>query len=262
MASYFVALSPTHNFDDSLLKKAASMLGTDDYNIRLLLAGEMPRIVAQFQAGEQAASFAKELAELGLSAIAGSNLELQQAYPRGFIARAIQPEGKDVIFRGRSGEIMSICRDDALLIMEGLLADGAEKKESQTIKTLNLPVSLLLGGIPVWSKYRTSADTAGQNAYFLRFYRPTSPEPIIEIRSGDLDYSFLKEKKGLSSTENFKTAVDTLRSLFPQAAYDSRLTRNSRASVSAASPQETLERDSRLIYLFYVASQAERPQDG
>jgi hypothetical protein len=258
--SYFVALSPTHNFDDSRLKKTALILGTDDYNIRLLLAGEMPRIVAQFQAWEPAAALARELAELGLSVIAGSNLDLRQAYSRGFIAQVLQPDEKNVIFHDRSGETASICRDDALLILEGLLADGAEKKESKTIKTLNLPVSLLLGGIPVWSKYRTNADTTSQNDYFLRFYRPTSPEPVLEIRSGDLDYSFLGEKKSFSSTENFKTAVATMRSLFPHAVYDSRLTRNSRANASSSSSKETLERDSRLIYLFYVASQADHPK--
>ena len=234
-------------------------MSTDDYNVRLLLAGELPRIIARFQLREAAVALAQDLAALGLAAIAGSNSELRHTSSCGFMARGIQLVDNNVIFRNLSGETIRISETDGFLILEGLLPAGAQKKEGKTKKTLNLPVTLLLGGIPVWSKSQSVGGPAGENEHFLRFYRPASAEPVVEIRSSGFDYSFLGEKKGFSSTENFKTAIATLRNIFPRAIYDNRLTRSDRADSSSASPQETLEQNCRLMYLFYVASPSARP---
>ena len=112
----------------------------------------------------------------------------------------------------------------------------------------------LLLGVPVNSK--TKSAPAVQDAFesFLRLYGSASSEPLAEIRMGAFDYSCLGEKKGLSSTANFRTLAEYLRALFPDAFFDNRLTRAPRTSPFPLTPQAALEQNASLVYLFYAAA--------
>jgi hypothetical protein len=259
VASHFVALSPTRILDDDLLSRVAEVLGKDAYNARLLLAGEMPHVVAQYHSEDLAIALADKLKALGLAAIAGSIIDLRQVASATFMAHSLQNVDQDVIFRAINGETIRISGDDIFLMLEGILPSIAQRKEGQTEKKLNLPATLALGGIPVWRKSQTRTGPAEDSESFLRLYRSTSSQAVVEIRSRGFDYSFLAAKKGFSSEHNFKTATGALQGFFPEAIYDSRLARNSPVEFFNSTPQATTEGNLRLMYLFYTDPAANRP---
>ena len=255
---YFVALSPARDLDAGILKRVAEILGTDAYNARLLVAGEMPRIIAQFPSPEPALALARELTSLGLSAVSGSQQELLREYAPTFIAHSLRPGEPEVTFQDIQGETRKISQDSVFLILEGELpVPEAERQEVRTERKFNLQATLALGGIPVWRNKQIMVDKPGTYARFLRLYSHSSPEPLVEMRSGDFDYSSLGAKKGLSSTENFSTIGSELRGKFPRAVFDNRLTRTRRGSLSPFVSAETLEQYSRLIYMFYLVAAGE-----
>ena len=252
---YFVALAPAHNVSAEALKHAAAILGTDDYSLRLLLAGEMPRIVAQFANNPEAAALTKELASLGLTAISGDNTTLHQKSPDVFIAQAMQTGAKGVFFRGGHAEVKEIYTGDAFLILEGILPlPDQEPLGNKTEKKLNVPATLLMGGIPVWRKPKSVTSNTTPEEHFVRVYGPPPSAAPVEIRSGNFDYSSLGDKKGFSSAENFTTLVSELRRVFPGAIYDNHLTRYARGSLFPSISPEMLDQNIRLIYLFYIAA--------
>ena len=201
---YFVAISPKRDIDSAILKQVAGRLGTDEYNVRLLLAGEIPRIIALHQSRERAVTLAKNLTMLGLTAIAGSNLDLRHNPSSGFLAQSIQLDEKKVIFHNLSGYAVQTGKEDIFLILEGISLAGAPQKESKTEKTLNLPATLALGGIPVWSKSKLMAIPTGENEHFLRFYRRTHSAPVWKSEAAVLTIHSSVSKKAFPPPRTLK----------------------------------------------------------
>ncbi len=120
---------------------------------------------------------------------------------------------------------------------------------------LSVPATLLTGGIPVFRKVQDRTKTSSiKTEEFVRLYGWTSVEPIVEIFQYDFDYSSLAEKKRLSSLENMNIVTTELRSRFPLAAFDNRLTKHFKADVPFAMPGEEIEINCRLICLYYRAA--------
>jgi hypothetical protein len=112
----------------------------------------------------------------------------------------------------------------------------------------------MTGGIPVIRKVEEKTkDQSRRTEDFVRLYGWTSPEPMVEIFQNDFDYSSLDKKKGFSSLENINIVVAELRSTFPAAVFDGRLTKHFKVDVPFASPQDEIEINSKLIYLCHRA---------
>ena len=135
-----------------------------------------------------------------------------------------------------------------------------EKEITETKMKLNVPITLLTGGIPVWRRVKEKTrDVAVQSVRFIRLYERSSMEPAIEILQYNFDYSFLGQKMTSSSLTNLGATAGKLRDAFPQAAFDDRLLKSFAAGIPSASPQDGTEINCRLIYLYYQAI-GHRPQ--
>ena len=78
-------------------------------------------------------------------------------------------------------------------------------------------------------------------------------EPAIEILQYDFDYSFLGQKMTYSSLTNLSATAGELRDAFPGAAFDDRLLKSFTAGMPSVSPEDGIEVNCRLIYLYYQA---------
>ncbi len=73
-----VAVAPPDVLDNTLVGRVAVILGKDNYNTRLLLAGKIPKIIAHYNSLSQAEIAAKNLRELNLKAIVFEDSALRQ----------------------------------------------------------------------------------------------------------------------------------------------------------------------------------------
>jgi len=250
-----VAVMAQGRLSADAVREVAAILGKDPYGTRLLLAGKIPKIVAQCQSAASAETLARSLRGLGLLTVVCPDSELHRPPSAIFIAHAFKPGEAEIVFRDRSGAAKTLKSQDVSLIIEGVLSPVVEKEPPREERKLNLPATLLLGGIPVWRRAKESPrNPPAQGEPFVRLYERDSAEPLLEIRRHDFDYSSLGEKMGLSSTANFNTLVGELRRIFPQAVFDRNMMEPSQANVSFAAPLDSVEINCRLIYLFHRAA--------
>ena len=64
-----VAMAASHAFETNVIKKVAAIVGKDLHGTRLLLAGEIPRIIAHYDTMQMAESTSQSLRALGVLAI-------------------------------------------------------------------------------------------------------------------------------------------------------------------------------------------------
>jgi hypothetical protein len=149
----------------------------------------------------------------------------------------------------KSVQTANIC-----LVLQGTMQKLVEKESTETKMKFSMTRTLITGGLPVWHPVQEKTkEMTPQTAGFIRLYERSSLEPCIEIFQHDLDYSFLGQQMTTSSLLNLGATAAELRKAFPQAAFDDRLAKSPGASMVFASPEETVEINCRLIYLYYQA---------
>ena len=92
MAEYdtiHIAVAPPNMTEPELIKKVAAIVNRDAYDTRLLLAGQIPRIIAQCQGMQVAQAMAQRLTDLGLLSIVCKDSELH-APLQSFIAYTME----------------------------------------------------------------------------------------------------------------------------------------------------------------------------
>ena len=105
MADYeviHVAIAPALNLDADLVRSVATVFNKNHYDARLLLAGDIPKIVAHYDNMQIAESLIHKLRHLGLEAIACRDSELRHS-SQGFKAQTLEFREKEVIFRDSGG---------------------------------------------------------------------------------------------------------------------------------------------------------------
>jgi hypothetical protein len=253
MADYevmHIAVAPAANLDANIVKNVAAIINRGPYDTRLLLAGEIPKIIAHCGSLQIAESMIQNLRELGLVAIACKDSELRQ-FPQTFKAKTLEFEGKEVIFRDSAGREKRVVEKNVFLILVGGMETSVEVETIKTKTKFSLSRTLLMGGIPMWQRVdeKTTSQSI-QAEYFARLYARKSPEPGVEILQHHMNYSFLGAKVAASSFTNFGTVVQRLREVFPQAIFDNRLAKPS--ALNTSSSREVIEINCRLIYLFHL----------
>ena len=247
-----VAIAPPKVLEQGLVEEAASVLNKETSDTRLLLAGDIPKIVAHCQDRQAADLMAEKLRGLGLAAIAVGDPELYGQGQR-FDARTIEFHEGAVLFRDKRGQVRKMESEKVFLILKGRARSRVEAKDEKTKMKLNLPATLLTGGIPIWRTVRertTAAPVSSQR--FAWICERHSWETSVEIPEAQVDYSFLGAEM-TSSTTNFETLIARLRTVFPQAIFDDRLTRHPTASAASARALDSIEVRLRLVYMFHVA---------
>ena len=245
----YVAVAPPKTLSADLLKRAASLVGKEIVDVRLLLAGEMPRIIASYPNADTPDSIAQSLRDAGLVAFVCRDSELQNR-PASFIARTMRSGEKKVIFGDRRGGEVSVGAGDAFLIIRGRLQSPTQEKTSTTKMKLNVAATVLTGGLPIMRRVtEKTAKESFQAEDFVKIYDRRSSDPRIEMSQNHIDYSFLGPELTPSTPVNFNIVVTKLREWFSPAIFDERLTRRYKTDVPAARPSEALEINCKLIYL-------------
>jgi hypothetical protein len=222
---YHVAIMPPQEASASLISQVSAIASQPDYQVRMMLAGRLPKFIAHFRDESAAKTAVNSLRDLKLTAFTITESELRRPVAPKLIARSITMEGEDSIFTSRDGTTKSMNRADVFLILTGRRTSsvGGETTTTTTMK-VNLPATLLTGGIPVMKRVTTKTEETQKTAeQFIRLYLRESDIPEAEVRQFDFDYSFLGEKKGPTATGNIAVATDVLRRFFDQAYFDDRL---------------------------------------
>jgi hypothetical protein len=222
------------------------------YDTRLLLAGQIPRINAQYQNTQMAHAMAKRLTDLGLLAIVCKDSGLY-APSQIFMACTMEFIKREILFWNNSGQEKRIESKDVFLIVKGRRHTYTREEKTKTEVKFSLPATLLTGGIPIWSGVRKQVkDTALRSEYFIRLYDCKSSETGVEIQQDHIEYSCLGTEMDCSFLANFDILTAKLRNVFPQAIFDDRLTKSLDPSKPSTSGQDDLETKLRLIHQFHL----------
>lgn len=249
----YVAVAPPETLGEDLLKRVASLVGKELFETRLLLAGETPGIIASCPDTDTADSMARSLRNAGLVAFVcrGSELRNRSA---GFVAHTAHVGEKEVLFQDRRGGEVRIEAGDAFLIIRGKTRNATRQKTSTIKMKLNVPATVLTGGIPIIRPVTQKAAKEGfVTEDFVRIFDRRSSDPRVEMSRNRVNYSFLGPELASSAPTNFEIVVTKLREWFPLAIFDERLTRPFKRDMPAAGPEEALEIKCKLIYLCHLA---------
>ncbi len=255
-----VAVAPKDKLEAGIVERVAAIVNRDLHGTRLILAGKIPRIVGHYQGLQAAESIAQSLRSLGLVAIVCDDSEFRQPSSERFRAHTMKPGEGGTTFWDKGGQSRVIEAKNLLLILKGTVQARTEKETTRTKTKLNLPATVLTGGIPIMRK--VEEKTKGQSIEaecFVRLYDRTSPEPVVEILQRNFDYSSLGKKMAFSSLENLNIVVTELRDRFPQAVFDGRLTERFRVDLPFATPEDEIEINCKLVYLYYQAVSSPGP---
>jgi hypothetical protein len=256
MAEYevvHVAVAAPAVLDEELVKKVSEIIGKNLYETRLRLTGKIPKIIANYDAMQRAELSARSLRELGLMVIVFSDSELRKPWQT-YKVRNLKFEEQAITFCDRSGQSRRVEAREAFLILSGRMEVYTEKEVTKTVKKINVPLTLLTGGIPITKKVKEKTMSKSfQKERFLRLYDRTSPELAVEILQHDFDYSFLGTEMVSSSTANFSIAISKIREALPQAIFDDRLMEPFGANVTATMAQDNIESNCKLIYWYHRA---------
>ena len=210
--------------------------------------------MARYQTTQEAQAIVQSLNALGVVAFLFKDSERHKPSGGRFRAHSLKREEGKVIFRDNRGTERNVQAEDVFLILQGTMQTHSEKEITKTKIKLNVPMTLLTGGIPVWRRVKEkTTDVAVQSVCFIRLYERSSMEPGVEILQYNFDYSFLGQRMASSSLANLSATAQELREAFPRAAFDDRLLKSFAAGITSGSPEDSLETNCRLIYLYYQA---------
>jgi hypothetical protein len=245
-----IAVDPPTNLDANLVRSVATVINKSPSQTRLLLAGEVPKVIAHYDSIQVAESIIRNLRELGLVAIACRDSELHR-FPQTFKAQTLEFREKEVLFRDSAGRERRIVENNVFLVLVGRIETSVEVETTKQKTKFSLPRTLLMGGIPIWRRVDEKTTTHPiQAECFARLYERDSPDPSVDILQHHMNYSFLGTKIAASSFTNFGNVVLGLQEVFPQAIFDNRLAKHSVLTASPSQVWEGIEINCKLIYLF------------
>lgn len=248
-----VAVLPPNVVDAEQATRIASIINKSVYSTRLLFAGRIPRIIAHYSTSEQAESTIQKLRHLGITAIACEDAKLR-SLSKSFSVYVLKFGEKGISFWDRSSKSIKMEPVDAFLIIRGTMETREDTEVVRSKMKLNLPATLLTGGIPIRRKItEKTVETSTKTEAFVRVYGKKSSDTNIEIKQYEFDYSCLDPPIALSSLANFTGLVTRIRNTFPQAVFDDRLTRDFSVDVPITTPWEKIDIICNLIYIFKVS---------
>jgi len=249
-----IAITPPANINANLVRSVATIINKSPSQTRLLLAGDVPKVIAHYDSKQVTESIIRNLRNLGLVAIACRDSELRQ-FPQTFKAQTLEFGEKGILFRDIADREKRIVENNVFLILVGRIETSIEVETTKQKTKFSLPKTLLMGGIPTWRRVDEKTTTHSiQAECFARLYELKSPDPSVDILQHHMNYSFLGAKVAASSFTNFGTVVLRLQELFPQAIFDNRLAKPAVLTTSPSQVREGIEISCKLIYLFHAVT--------
>jgi hypothetical protein len=244
-----LAINPIDSIEPGLVKKASDILKKDAYEMRLLLSGKIPKIIAHFGSEIECRQTVAALLAVGIRAFVVDDVELWSHPIKQFSAHNLVTSDRQVTFISRSGAQEIVRFADVYMIIYGKVQRTILLEETKSSIKFNLPATLLTGGIPVWRKSRENVEKKStQSEYFVKLYKQESSEPVVEISELNFDFSFLGNRVSPSSSKNIQELIIELKRLFAGALFDNRL-----AEYAPAIEESEIKSTCKLIYLSYRA---------
>jgi hypothetical protein len=249
----YLALVPPQAAEAGLAEKAAALIRKDPWSTRHLLSAKVPRIATQYRERQEAELTWHSLEGLGLTAFLISDAELRQPFLL-FKAHAAELGGEEIVFRDRAGHESQIESKEAFLIIKGIAETRQEIEVTGTRKKINLPATLLTGGIPIKKTVREKTlETSVNTEYFLRVYKKPPEDLCIEIKPHGFDFSCLGKEMALSSQVNFAFLTRKIRERLPAAFFEDGVRETSGVTVPYVSHLDNLDVTCKLIYRYHQA---------
>jgi hypothetical protein len=248
-----IAVTPPASLGVDLVSSVAGIIGKPPYQTRLLLAGEVPKVIAHCDSTEVAESIVRSLRALGLAAIACPDHELRRLAET-FQVQTLELRDKEALFQDSAGHNKVVAQSEVFLVLVGRVESYLEMEAVKQKVKFSLPQTLLMGGIPIWRVVNgKTRNHSVQAESFIRLYEVQAPEPSVDIFQQHVNYSFLGPSAAASSLANFGALVQKLRDVFPNAIFDDRLAKPSALTTSARRGWADVEVTCKLIYLFHAA---------
>jgi len=139
----------------------------------------------------------KGLVELGLTVVACKDIDIRRP-AQSFKSQAAQFGQHEITFRDKSGRFLKLGAGEAFLIVRGTLEIHEDIEVTKTKRKLNLPATILTGGIPIRRKVtEKTIESSTTTEAFVRVYSKNSMDADInniEIRQHNFDYSCLGKR--------------------------------------------------------------------
>ena len=198
-----------------------------------------------------AESIVQNLRQLGFKAFSIEDAELHQPVEY-FPTRTMEIVESEIIFGDDSPHVKRIINDNIFLIIEGIIQDTIETATTTKRRKLNVPLTLLMGGIPISRKVKESTTTQSvQSELFVRLYEREPGNSVVEMLQNSMNYSFLEDELAMASNINFSKTVSNLKEICSQAIFDNRLMKPAAAISYTGQAREDLEINCKLISLFH-----------
>jgi hypothetical protein len=251
---FHVAVLPPGVVESDIAQKVAAIIRKNMYETHLLLSGKMPKIITQYNTLPEAEAAVQGLRGLGLRALVCTDGALRHSRP-GFRTHTLSIEENRITFRDKSGKPFLMEAAESFLILAGKVETRQETEVKEKKSKLNLPATLITGGIPIRRKVtETHTVTSIRTECFLRIYNKESSGVYTEMRQYDFDYGCLGLKLAPTSLANFNALTTKIREVFPQALFDDRMIKYSGAGVPDDPTWGRVDILCKLIYLFHQIS--------
>jgi hypothetical protein len=254
-----IALVPPATIDTSLEEKVAAIVNINPLYVRRLFSSKVPVIAAEYDDYQKVEVALSQLEALGIMAFLCSDSELRKPF-RLFKAISLEFVKEEILFRQRNGQESKIASQNAFLIIKGRLETNREIEVTNTKKKLNIPMTIITGGIPVRKTVQEkSHHTTSQTEYFLRLYEKHPSDLCIEIKPNGFNFTCLGRDMALTSYANFSILTDKIRVFFAGTIFDDTLQGHFRTITRAASPEANLDIVCKLIYMSHQVFNKRRP---
>jgi hypothetical protein len=248
---FHVAVLPPGVVEADSAQKVATIIHKSLFETRLLLGGKIPKVLTQYNTLPEAEAAVQGLRGLGLMALVCTDGALRHSLP-GFRTYTLTIGESETTFRDRSGKTFVMEAAETFLILAGKVETREETEVKEKKSKLNVPATLLTGGIPIRRKVtETHTVTSIQTDCFLRIYGKDPSGSYAEIRQYDFNYGCLGQKLAPTSLANFNALTTKIREAFPQALFDDSIMKNSGAGVTDDPTWGRVNSLCKLVFLFH-----------
>ena len=245
---------PLANPGEDLIRQMAAIISQPVYQVRLVFAGPLPKIIAHYKDEALAMTAVDSIKKLGVIVFPIAETELKKPASVRLLANRIETGEGNIKFISRTGESVTIEQSGVFLLLTGRRAVTTQTAGNITHMKLNLPATLLTGGLPMMKTVTTSGEKREQLVEgFIKIYDGESDTPMVEIRQGDFDYSSLGSQMACTAKTNFACVLESLKRSFSPTFFDQNLSNGFPLESHRASGTDWVEETCRLLYRYYQA---------
>lgn len=260
---FHIAIAPPSSCTPNIIKKIAEIIERPVYDTRLLLIGDIPRIIAHYNDEQIAIPIANRLNDLGCIALVCRDSELRRL-PNYFKVHNLELGNDFILFYEINGNQKLVEFNNITLIIKTNLQTQTDIEKTETTIKLSLSKTVLMGGLPMFDKVKKQkkeTSTAIENC--LRIYEGKTFNSVPEIKQHYVDYSFLGNEITPYSAENFNILITKLREKSPKATFDERLSKSTVEHGPLSQLRNDPEINCKLIVLFHniMRDQIQNPED-